>query len=158
MVQLIGSGASVAVPWSVHLLSLTGFQIPNNDRFFSRIIDITDLISDPENPLTDYGDFLNVTLTRAWYFAWSVRLDLPSFPWLGTSRVDLYLHVLNFTRSLALSEASEDLIRLFIPAVNNVYVYTGYSLIHSQRARIEIENRSGATVQVDVDLWAKGWP
>lgn len=157
MTQLIGQGASASIPWSVHLPSFSGFVVPNGGKFFSRIIDITDIVSDPANPLPDFGDALNVTYTGAWFFAWSVRLDLVSLNWAGTNRFDLYLHVLNFTRALSVSEASEDLIRLFIPAVNNVYVYTGCSLIHSQRARIEVENLTGANVQIDVDLWAKGW-
>lgn len=157
MTQLIGRGAANAIAWSVHLPSFDGVVIPNNSEFLSRIIDITDVISDPANPLPDFGDALNVTLTGAWYFAWSVRLDLASLNWAGTNRFDLYLSIFNFTRGLAVSEASEDLIRLYIPAVNNVYVYTGYSVIHSQRARLEVENRTGASVQVDIDLWAKGW-
>lgn len=140
-----------------HLPSVIGVVVLNNTSFQSRIIDITDPLSDPENPLADFGDALNVSFTRSWRLAWSVRLDLPSLAWAGNNRADLFVHVLNFTRRQALSEASEDLIRLFIPAVNNVYVYTGSRIIHSQQARVEIENRSGASVQLDVDLWAKAW-
>ncbi len=141
-----------------HLPSVTGVVVANDAKFFSRIIDITDPLSDPENPLPDFGDALNISFTRSWRFSWSVRLDLLSLAWVGINRADLYLHVLNFTRRIAAGEASEDLIRLFIPANNNAnYVYTGSRVIHSQQARIEIENRSGASVQLDIDLWAKAW-
>lgn len=141
-----------------HLPSATAHVLANNTTFFSRLIDITDPESDPENPLADFGDGLNVSLTRSWRFSWSVRLDLVALAWAGTNRSDLYLHVLNFTRAQGVSEASEDLVRLFIPANNNArYVYTGSRIVHSQRARIEIENRSGASVQLDIDLWAKAW-
>jgi len=141
-----------------HLPSSTALVLLNNTTFQSRIIDITDPNSDPENPLADFGDALNISFTRSWRLAWSVRLDLFALPWVGTNRADLYLHVLNFTRRLAVTEASEDLIRLYIPAGNlSRYVYTGSRTVHSQQARIEIENRTGASVQLDIDLWAKAW-
>lgn len=140
-----------------HLPSVTGQIIANGARLESRIIDITDPMSDPGNPFADFGDLLNISYTRSWRLAWSVRLDLVALPWTGNNRADLYLSVLNFTRRITASEASEDLVRLFIPAGVANYVYTGSRVIHSQQARILIENLSGASVQLDADFWAKAW-
>lgn len=140
-----------------HLPSFTGFLVANAARFTSRIIDITDPMSDPSNPLADFGDAFNISFTRSWRLSWSVRLDLLGLAWAGNNRSDLYLHVLNYNRGQQLSESSEDLVRLFIPARAAGYVYTGSRVIHSQQARLEIENRSGADVLVDVDVWAKAW-
>lgn len=127
--------------------------------FDSRIIDITDVISDPENPLPDFGQALNITSTRAWVLGWAVRIDLIAMGgFVGTNRTMLTLEILDFVRRQALTETSQDLVRLHIPD-NSVgrYVYTGDRIINSKHARVSILNQTGDQVILDVDIWAKAW-
>ena len=127
-------------------------------NFDSKIIDITDVISDPANPLPDFGEALNIQLTRAWVLAWSVRLDLFTVAWAGTNRTNLTLQILNYTSGLAITERSEDRVRLHIPASTATrYVYTGSSIIHSKQARVHVLNQTGDSVTFDIDVWAKAW-
>lgn len=125
----------------------------------SRIIDITDVISDPRNPLADFGESLTIDFTRAWVLAWSVRIDLVSMiGFVGNNRTNLFLTILNFTRGQALSDASQDRVRLYIPdnAIAR-YVYTGSRVVHSKQARVNIINQTGDEVIFDLDVWAKAW-
>lgn len=143
-----------------HLPSFSVFLLANDSVFQSRIIDITDPLSGPSTPIPDFEDALNISATRSWRLSWSVRLLTGFVTWAGTNRADLYLRTLNYTRGIqsVIPEASEDLIRLFIPARSDAdYVYTGSRIVHSQQARIEIENRSGDGIFLDIDLWAKAW-
>lgn len=123
-----------------------------------QIIDIADVISDPANPVPD---FPTLTVgTRAWVLAWSVRIDTIAMGgFAGTNRTGLFLQVRNLTNARALLERSQDGVQLSIPATagSDNYVYTGSRVIHSKQARVNIENLTGDTVILDIDIWAKAW-
>lgn len=134
----------------------------DGDEFDSRIIDISDVTSNPANALPDFGESLGISLTRAWVLAWAVRINLTSaFGWAGDNRTNLLLRVNDRVRGGGSSSGSESLVRLHIPAEPAVlvddYVYTGSRIIHSIQAFVNIENLTGDRVVLDVDVWAKAW-
>jgi len=145
------------------LFSINSFRdiiVADAAIFQSKIIDITDPISDPANPLPDFGNSLNITFTRDWVLAWSVRLNLTDIVpsgWAGTNRSMLFVTVLDFPTGNTVSNFSENISRLWIPTGTGRYVYTGSRVVHSKQARFQIRNDSGDDVLLDIDVWAKAW-
>lgn len=148
------------LPLLLPIANFREFPIADAGQFQSRIIDISDVVSDPSNPLPDFGEALNVSFTRAWVLAWSVRLDLVAAAWAGTNRTNLLLRIEKYVAGQADSDFSDDQIRLFIPvALGGVsrYTYTGYRILQSKQARVQIRNLTGDAVTLDLDIWAKAW-
>lgn len=133
--------------------------IEDGGEFLSRTIDISDVTSDPANPVPDFSDPLTVDYTRVWVLAWSARIDLVEMGgFSGDNRTNLTLEIANHPIAQVLSADSEDLVRLYIPSNgSNRYVYTGSRIVHSKEARVRIFNQTGDEVILDLDVWAKAW-
>lgn len=150
-----------ALPLLLPIASFSNLAIADAAQFQSRIIDITDVVSDPANPLPDFGEALNISFTRAWVLAWSVRIDLAAAAWAGTNRTNLLLRVEHYVTGQAETDFSDDQVRLYIPVVAapgvSRYTYTGYRVVHSKQARLNIRNFTGDSITLDIDVWAKAW-
>ena len=127
----------------------------------SRLIDITDVISDPADPLGDFGPQpLGVTNTRAWVLAWAISLELPTMgAFAGTNRANLFLRIFDNVRGLILiNQPSATTVRLYIPdTIAGTYAYTGSRIVHSKQAGIQVQNLTGDEVILELIIWAKAW-
>lgn len=125
----------------------------------SNAIDITDIHEDPATGgLPDFGEALGIRYTQSWILGWSVFLDfVPIGAFAGSQFQGFWIRFEQFSFSGTYIETGR--LRLPITSIGATQrqLYQGDTKINGRRARIVLENQTGANLRIYWLLWAKAW-
>lgn len=151
------------LPGSVELDRGTGLILTNLGVFFGRWNSIVDIVSDPQNPLADYGDSANILYVKNTAIAWAVEIDNSNNGWAGTNRGGMVVKLGHSATGTVPPQIDFEVLtrrRLWIHpfiVASGYNRYSGILPVNAIMVGIGFENYTGDFVTINYSLFSVPW-